>query len=74
MDGKDVSGWGWKFHGQMRCGYDYAKSVEGWSAEEDIIGCGRVNDEGTDRDCLGLRAITKNGMKVDVATGGDLFP
>jgi len=39
MDGKDISGWGWKFHGQMRCGYDRAKSVEGWLAKEDIIGC-----------------------------------
>jgi len=58
----------------MRCGYDYAKSVEGWSAEEDIIGRGRFNDEETNRDCLGLSTIAENGMEIDVATGGDLFP
>jgi len=63
-----------EIHGQMRCGYDYAKSVEGWSAQEDIIGCGRVNDKESDRDCLGLSAITENGVEVDVATGGDIFP
>jgi len=30
VDGKDVSGWGWKFHDQMRYGYDCAENVEGW--------------------------------------------
>jgi len=67
VDGKDISRWGWKFHGQMRCGYDCTKSVEGWSVEEDIIGCGRVNDEETERNCLGLSVIAENAMEIDVA-------
>jgi len=58
----------------MRCGDDCAKSVEGWSVEEDIIRCGRVNGEEIDKEFLGLRAIAENGIEVDVATGGDLFP
>jgi len=74
VDGKDIFGWGWKFHGQVRCGYDCAKSVKGWSAKEDIMGCGRLHDEETDRDCLGLSAIAENDMEIYVATGGDLFP
>jgi len=28
MNGKDVAGWGWKFHGQMSSEDDSAKSVE----------------------------------------------
>jgi len=40
----------------------------------DIIRCGRVDDKESYRNCLGLSAITKNGMEVNVAASGNLFP
>jgi len=32
------------------------------------------HDEESDRYCLGLSVIAENGMKVDVATGGYIYP
>ena len=57
----------------MRGGDDDAKGVEQGAAKEDIIRCGCVNDEEVDRNDFGLSSITEDGVKVNVATGGNLF-
>jgi len=74
MNGEDVAKWGGKLHGQMRGGDDNAKGVERGVAEEDIIRCRCVDDEEADRNGLGLGSVTKDGMEVNVATGGNFFP
>ena len=73
VDGKDVAGRGRELHGQVRGGDDGAKGVEGRMAQEDIVGCWRVDDKEVDWDGFGLGPLTKDGVKVDVATGGYLF-
>jgi len=73
VDGKDVTGRGRELHGQVRDGDDGAKGVEERAAQEDIVGCWRVDDKETDWDGFGLGPLTKDGVEVDVATGGYLF-
>jgi len=57
----------------MRGGDDGAKSVERGATEEDIIRCGCVDDEEADRNGLSLGSVTEDGMKVNVAAGGNFF-
>ena len=73
VNGKDVAERGRELHGQVRGGDDGAKGVEGRTTQEDIVGCWRVDDKETDWDGFGLGPLTKDGVKVDVATGGYLF-
>jgi len=73
MDGEDVTRRGRELHGQMRGGDDNTEGVEGRAAKEDIVGCGRVNDKEADGNGFGLGSIAKHGVKVNVATGGNLF-
>ena len=73
VDGKDVAGRGGELHGQVRGGDDGVKGVEGRTTQEDIVGCWRVDDKEADWDVFGLGPLTKDGVEVDVATGGYLF-
>jgi len=74
MDGEDVARRRGKLHGQMRGGDDGAMGVERGAANEDIIGCKRINDEEADRDSLGLGAVAEDGMEVNIAASGNFFP
>jgi len=73
MNGEDVAGKGSEFHGQVWGGDDGAEGVERGTTKEDIVGCGRVNNKEADGNGFSLDAITKHGVKVNVAAGGDLF-
>jgi len=73
VDGKDVAGRGRELHGQVRGGNDIAKGIEGRTAQKDVVGCWRVDDKEADWDGFGLGPLTKDGMEVDIATGGYLF-
>ena len=57
----------------MWVGDDGAEGVERGTAKEDIIRCGCVNDEEVDRNGFSLGSVTKYGVKVNVAAGGNLF-
>ena len=57
----------------MRSGNDDAKGIEGRTAQEDVIGCWRVDDEEADWDGFSLRSLPKDGVEVNVAPGGYLF-
>ena len=57
----------------MGGGDDIAESVERRTAQEDIVRCWRVDDKEADGNGFGLGSITKHGVKVDVAVGGNLF-
>ena len=57
----------------MRGGDDGAEGVERGTAKEDIIGCGCINDEEADGNGFSLGSVTKYGVKVNVAAGGNLF-
>jgi len=73
MDGEDVAGRRRELHGQVGGGDNSAKGVEGWTTQEDIVGCWRVDDKEADWNGFGLGSLTKHGVKVDVAAGGYLF-
>ena len=73
MIGEDVTRWEGEFHGQMRCGNNNAKGVEGRTTQEDIVGCWRVDNKEADWNGFGLGSLTKDGVDVDVAAGGYLF-
>jgi len=73
MDAEDAARRRGKLHGQMRGGDYDAKGVERGAAEEDILGCRRINDEETDRDTLGLGAVAEDGMEVNIAAS-ETFP
>jgi len=73
MDGKDVARRGREFHGQMRGGDDGTEGVKRGTVKEDIVGCERVNDKEADGNGFSLGSIAKHGMKVNVATDGNLF-
>ena len=73
MDGKDVTERGRELHGQVRGGNDGAKGIEGRTAQEDVIGCWRVDDKEANWDGFSLCPLPKDGVEVDVATGGYLF-
>jgi len=73
VDGEDVTGRRRKLHGQVGGGDDSAKGVEGRTAEEEIVGCWRVDDKEADWNGFGLGSLTKDGVEVDVAAGGYLF-
>jgi len=73
MDGEDVTKRGWEFHGQMGSGDNNTEGVERRTAQEDIVGCGCVDDKEADGNSFGLGSITKHGVKVDVAACGNLF-
>jgi len=64
---------GRELHGQMGGGDDSVESVERRTTQEDIVGCGRVDDKEADGNGFGLGSVTKHGVKVDVAAGGYLF-
>ena len=57
----------------MRGGNDGAKGIEGTTAQEDVIGCWRVDDEEADWDGFSLGSLPKDGVEVNVAPGGYLF-
>jgi len=73
VDCEDVTGGRRELDGQVGGGDDSAKGVEGRTTQEDIVGCWRVDDKETDWDGFGLGSLTKDGVEVDVATGGYLF-
>ena len=73
MDGKDVAGQGRELHVQVTGGNDGAKGIEGRTTQEDIVGCWRVDDKELDWDSFSLGPLPKDGVEVDVATGGYLF-
>ena len=73
MDGKDVAGRGRELHGQVRDEDDGAKGIEGRMAQEDIVGCWRVDDKEADWDGFSLGPLPKHGVEVNVAPGGYLF-
>jgi len=73
VDGEDVTEGRRELHGQVWGGDDSAKGVEGRTAQEDIVGCWRVNDKEANWDGFGLGSLMKDGVEVDVATGGYLF-
>jgi len=73
VDGEDVARRGRELHCQMGGGDDSAESVEREAAQEDIVGCGGIDDKKTDRNGFGLGSMTKHSVKVDVTAGGDLF-
>ena len=73
MDGKDVAGWGRELHGQVRGGDDCAKCIEGRTAQEDVVRCWRIDNKEADWDGFSLGPLPKDGVEVDVATGGYLF-
>jgi len=57
----------------MGGGDDSAEGVERRTAQEDIVGCGGVDDKEADENGFGLGTITKHVVKVDVVAGGNLF-
>jgi len=57
----------------VRGGNDGAKDIEGRTAQEDVIGCWRVDDEEADWDGFSLGPLPKDGVEVNVASGGYLF-
>ena len=71
--GQDVTGWGSELHGQVRGGNDIAKGIEGRTAQKDVVGCWRVDDKEADWDGFGLGSIPKDGVEVNVASGGYMF-
>ena len=73
MDSEDVTRRGREFHGQVRGGDDGAEGVERGTAKEDIIGCGRVNDEEADGNGFSLGSVMKHSVKVNVAVGGNFI-
>ena len=73
MDGEDVARRGRELHGQMRGVDDSAEGVERRTTKEDIVGCGCINDKEADGSGFSLGSIAKHGVKVNVATGGNLF-
>ena len=73
MDGENVTRRGREFHGQVRGGDDNVDGVERGTVKEDIIGCGCVHDEEADGNGFSLGSVTKYGVKVNVAAGGNLF-
>jgi len=73
VDSEDVTRRGWEFHGQMGGGNDNAEGVERRTTQEDIVGCGCIDNKEADGNGFGLGSITKHGVKVDVAAGGNLF-
>jgi len=73
VDGKDVAGRGRELHGQVRGGNDGAKGIEGRTAQEDVVGCWRVDDKEPDWDGFSLGPLPKDGVEVNVAPGGYLF-
>jgi len=73
VDGEDVTRRRRELHGQVGGGDDSAKGVEGRTAQEDIVGCWRVNDKEVGWNGFGLGSLTKDGVDVDVAAGGYLF-
>jgi len=73
VDGKDVAGRGRELHGQVRGGNNGAEGLQGRTTQEDIVGCWRVDDKEADWDGFGLGPLTKDGVEVDIATGGYLF-
>jgi len=73
VDGEDVTGRRRELHGQVGGGDNNAKGVEGRTAQEDIVGCLRVDNQEADWNGFGLGSFAKHGVKVDVAAGGYLF-
>jgi len=73
MDGKNVVGRGRELHGQVRGGNDDAKGIKGRTTQEDVVGCWRVDDKEADWDGFSLGPLPKDGVEVNVATGGYLF-
>ena len=57
----------------MRGGNDSAKGIEGMTAQEDVVGCWRVDDEEADWDGFSLGSFPKDGVEVNVALSGYLF-
>jgi len=57
----------------VRGGNDGTKGIEGRTTQEDIVGCWRVDDKEADWDGFSLGPLPKDGVEVDVATGGYLF-
>jgi len=57
----------------VRGGDDGAKGIEGRMAQEDVIGCWRIDDEEADWDGFSLGTLPKDGVEVNVASGGYLF-
>ena len=64
MDGEDVARRGWEFHGLMGGGDDSAEGVERRTAQEDIVGCGCVDDKEADGNGFGLGSIAKHSVKL----------
>jgi len=73
VDGEDVTGRRRELHGQVEGGDDSAKGVKGGTAQKDIVGCWRVDDKEADWNGFDLGSLTKDGVEVDVAAGGNLF-
>jgi len=73
VDGKDVAGRGRELHGQVMGGDDGAKGIEGRTAQEDVVGCWRVDDKEAYWDGFGLGSLPKDGVEVNVTPGGYLF-
>jgi len=73
MDGEDVARRGREFIGKVRGGDDNAEGVERRAAKEDIVRCGRIDNEEADGNGFSLGSIMKQGMKVNVAASGNLF-
>ena len=74
VDGDEFIGRGRELHGQMRGGDDSAKGVAGRTAQEDVVGCWRVDDKEADWNGFGLGAIAENGVEVDVTAGSPEKP
>jgi len=73
MYGQDVAGWGRELHGQVRGRDDYAKCIEGRTAQEYVVRCWRIDNKEADWDGFGLGSIPKDGVEVYVAPGGYSF-
>ena len=73
VDGKNVAGRGRELHGQVRGGNDDAKGIEGRTAQEDVVGCWRVDNKEADWDGFSLGPLPKDGVEVNVAPSGYLF-
>jgi len=57
----------------VRGGNDGAESIEGRTAQQDAVGCWRVDDKEADWDGFSLGPLPKDGVEVDIAPGGYLF-
>jgi len=57
----------------VRCRDDCTKGIEGGTAQEYIVGCGRIDYKEADWDGFGLGSFSKDDMEVYVAPGGYLF-